>query len=188
MKLRRLIPVVAGSLAMAIALNAHAQNAGDPVRDVQDLVGARGRDGEAQLQRRGYEYRWAEQSVDDVYSYWTQSRTGQCITVRTANGRYVSLVYNGGTADCDRGDPRNAQASAPSDAPSALRDMVGARAGQAEGEVRRRGYTYRRNERISNTAVASFWVEGNSGKCVEIVTSNGRFQNIFYVDWHHCAN
>lgn len=184
MKFRRLIPVVASSLLMAIALNAYAQEVGDPVRDVQDLVGVRGRDGESELEQRGYEYRWAEQSGDAVYSYWTQSGSGQCIIVRTDNGRYTSLVYAGGTTDCDRGDSTSTQSSAP----SALQDLVGARAGQAEGEVQRRGYTYRRNERISDTSVASFWIEGNSGQCVEIVTSDGRFQEILYADWYHCAD
>ncbi|HEY9657285.1 MAG TPA: hypothetical protein V6C65_02390, partial [Allocoleopsis sp.] len=146
MKLRRFIPVVVGALAMAIALNAHAQDAGSPVDGLQDLVGVRGRDGEFQLQQRGYEYRWAEQSGDAVYSYWTESATGECITVRTSDGRYQSLAYTGGTEDCDRGDPRNEQTASP----PALQDMVGARAGQAEGEVQRRGYTYRRNERVSD--------------------------------------
>lgn len=184
MKLGRFIPAVAGSLVVAIALNAYAQEAGSPVRDLQDLVGVRGRDGEAELQQRGYEYRWAEQSGDAVYSYWTQSATGECITVRTADGRYASLAYTGGVEDCDRGDSRSVQTAYP----PALLDMVGARAGQAEGEVQRRGYTYRRNERISDTAVASFWIEGNSGQCVEIVTSDGRFQDIFYAEWYHCAD
>lgn len=183
MKLRRFVSAVVGSLVMAIAVNAYAQDAGSPVRELQDLVGVRGRDGETQLQQRGYEYRWAEQAGDAVFSYWTQSETGECITVRTEDGRYASLAYTGGTTDCDRGDSRSVQAASP----RALQDMVGARAGQAEGEVRRRGYTYRRNERISDTSVASFWIEGNSGQCVEIVTSEGRFQDLFYTEWYHCA-
>ncbi|MBD2450734.1 hypothetical protein H6G76_27125 [Nostoc sp. FACHB-152] len=185
MKLHRLIPVIVSSLIITTALNAHAQNAGDPVRGLQDLVNVRGRDGEAILQKRGYRFRWAEKSNDSTYSYWTQTKTGRCISVRTQQGRYVSLVNTGTTADCDRGDrPRSQNTSNSSSRP--LQDLVGARAGQAEGEVRRRGYTYRHNQRVSNTSVASFWTEGNSGRCIEIVTSNGRYKNIFYVDWHHC--
>ncbi|MDM9584832.1 hypothetical protein [Nostoc sp. GT001] len=185
MKIHRLIPVIVSSVIITIALNAQAQNAGDPVRGLQDLVNVRGRDGESILQKRGYKFRWAEKSDDSTYSFWTQTKTGRCISVRTEQGRYVSLVDTGTTADCDRGDqPRTQKTSNSSSRP--LPDLVGARAGQAEGEVRRRGYTYRHNQRVSKTSVASFWVEGNSGKCVEIVTSNGRYQNIFYVDWHHC--
>ncbi|MFW9257270.1 hypothetical protein [Nostoc sp. CALU 546] len=185
MKINRLIPIVMSSLIITIALNAQAQNAGDPVRGIQDLVNVRGRDGEAILQKRGYRFRWAEKSDDSTYSFWTQTKTGRCISVRTEQGRYVSLVDTGTTADCDRGDKKRPQNTGNSSS-RPLPDLVGARAGQAEREVRQRGYTYRRNEKVSNTSVASFWVEGNSGKCVEIVTSNGRYQNIFYVDWHHC--
>ncbi|MBF2076247.1 MAG: nuclear transport factor 2 family protein [Synechococcales cyanobacterium C42_A2020_086] len=43
-------------------------------------------------------------------------------------------------------------------------------------------------KRISNTSVASFWIEGNTGQCVEIVTSEGRYRDISYVDWHHCKD
>ncbi|WP_017296549.1 hypothetical protein [Nodosilinea nodulosa] len=184
MKLHRVIVGVVSSLIIAATSNAQAQNAGDSVPELNDLVNVRGRDGEVQLQQRGYIYRWAESSDDAVYSYWTQSSTGQCITVRTEQGRYVSLAYTGGSADCDRGDPPTVSNTSP----PALQDMVGARAGQAEAELQRRGYSYRRNERISNAAVASFWIEGNSGQCVEIVTSDGRYKDIYYVNWHHCEN
>jgi hypothetical protein len=63
----------------------------DPI--LQDLVGVRGRDGERILQERGYEFRWADNSSGtSVYSYWTNYNTGQCITVRTEEGRYASIV------------------------------------------------------------------------------------------------
>jgi len=180
MKLVRSIPALFGLSVLAIAPHLLAQT---PVPELQDLVGARGRDGEAYLRQHGYEYRWAEQSDDSAYSYWTESSTGQCITVRTTDGRYASLVTTP-SSDCDRGDPRHLEGSSNS-TPRALADLVGARAGQAEGELERRGYTYQRGEELEN-GVATFWTEGNSGQCVEIITSDGRYQDIFYADWYHC--
>jgi len=180
MRVRRLLPVVVGALVVAIASTTPAQ---DPVPGLQDLVGTRGRDGEALLQQRGYEYRWAEPSGDSAYSYWTQINTGECITVRTTDGRYASVVSTP-TSDCDRGDPRHMEGASNS-TPRALADLVGARAGQAEAELQRRGYTYRSGEQLPN-GIGTFWTEGNSGQCVEIITADGRYEEIFYVEWYHC--
>jgi hypothetical protein len=65
---------------------------GDPVSSLQDLVGARGRDGEDMLRQRGYTWVRTEKSGDDSYAYWRENRNGQCIVVRTANGRYESIA------------------------------------------------------------------------------------------------
>jgi hypothetical protein len=57
--------------------------------------------------------------------------------------------------------------------------MVGARAGQAEGELSRRGYQFSRASN-SNYGQTGFWRENHSGACVSIVTNEGRFQSIVY--------
>ena len=59
---------------------------------VQDLVGARGRDGEGRLEERGF--RWVKtQKIDESsYTFWQHSISGQCLSVRTLNGRYDALV------------------------------------------------------------------------------------------------
>jgi len=59
---------------------------------VQDLVGARGRDGEGRLEERGFVWVKTEKSDDSSYTYWKHKQSGQCISVRTTNGRYASLV------------------------------------------------------------------------------------------------
>jgi hypothetical protein len=64
----------------------------DSVPGLQDLVGARGSSGEQALQDRGYKFVKGEKSGGASYTYWRNTRTGQCIVVRTANGRYESLV------------------------------------------------------------------------------------------------
>jgi hypothetical protein len=44
------------------------------------------------LKQRGYTFVKGEKSGSDSYTYWRQGHKGQCITVRTAEGRYQSLV------------------------------------------------------------------------------------------------
>jgi hypothetical protein len=85
--------------ALLIAMPAVAQ---DPASDLKDLVGARGSSGERVLEERGYQFIKGEKSGGDSYTYWRQVRTGQCVIVRTAQGRYQSLV-KAPDADCEGG-------------------------------------------------------------------------------------
>jgi hypothetical protein len=58
-----------------------------------------------------------------------------------------------------------------------LADLVGARAGQAEGELQRRGYTYATGSTSGNAKYSS-WFNRSSGRCVMIRTEDGRYQSI----------
>jgi len=60
--------------------------------NVQDLVGARGSSGEMALEQRGFEWVKTDKTAESSYAYWKHRQTGQCLTVRTVNGRYASLV------------------------------------------------------------------------------------------------
>lgn len=102
-KILRLIPLAFGLLAFTIATRVNAQT---PVTNLQDLVDARGSSGEAELQNRGYEFIRTEKSEDSAYSYWTENETGKCVTVRTENGRYQSLVY-APSSDCGTASASN---------------------------------------------------------------------------------
>ena len=81
----------------------------DVAPGLQDLLGAKGRDGEYQMERRGYNFIRTEKSGSDAYSYWQESENGQCVVVRTSDGRYASIVYapafdcqSGGSAHDDK--------------------------------------------------------------------------------------
>jgi hypothetical protein len=65
----------------------------DPVKNLQDLVGARGRDGESQLEQRGYSFVRGEKAGDSSFTYWRETHSQRCVTVRTTDGRYQALVY-----------------------------------------------------------------------------------------------
>jgi len=99
--------VVCLGMAVFAAGNGYAQ---DPVPGLQDLVGARGSSGEQALQDRGYTWVRTSKSANDSYTYWRESENGQCIAVRTTDGRYASIVYapafdcQAGVAEAPRGE------------------------------------------------------------------------------------
>ena len=87
-----------GALA-AVFLLAQIAQAQDPAPGLQDLVGAKGSGGEQALQKRGYQLVKGEKSGGASYTNWRHTHTGQCVIVRTADGRYQSLV-KAPDADC----------------------------------------------------------------------------------------
>ncbi|KQS04016.1 hypothetical protein ASG11_06925 [Sphingomonas sp. Leaf357] len=58
-----------------------------------------------------------------------------------------------------------------------LEDMAGARAGQAEGELQRRGYRNVRGEKGDDRSYA-YWWNADRRQCVTIATMNGRYSSI----------
>jgi len=59
---------------------------------VQDIVGARGRDGEGILKKRGFVWK-AINKIDSVsYTFWEHKESKQCIEVQTTDGRYTTIV------------------------------------------------------------------------------------------------
>ncbi len=61
---------------------------------LEDLIGVRASSGERMLEQRGYRWVRTEKTSDSAYSYWQEYENGQCVTVRTHNGRYASIVYS----------------------------------------------------------------------------------------------
>jgi hypothetical protein len=53
------------------------------------------------MQHRGYTHVRTEKSDDSAYSFWKDNRSGQCVQVRTTDGRYASIVS---TPDFDCSD------------------------------------------------------------------------------------
>ncbi len=86
-------------VALVAASGAFAQQ---KVPNLQDLIGARGGDGEYQMQQRGYTYVRTEKTGDSSFTYWRESRSDRCVAVRTTEGRYASIVY-APDSDCGGG-------------------------------------------------------------------------------------
>ena len=108
---------------------------------------------------------------------WLNSRTNQCVEVLANAGR-VSSVVERDLQFCNEnsGYNNNAAQLVPGQTPAALNDFVGSRAGQAEGDLVRRGYVLRKTKGLN-----SYWEETATGGCVSIVTNDGRYQSLVYV-------
>lgn len=74
--------------------------AGTTVSRLKDLIGARAGQAENTIRQRGYRFVKSEPAGDSAYSYWLEGRTNYCVTIRTQQGRYQSIVYAGGSFDC----------------------------------------------------------------------------------------
>lgn len=72
---------------------------GTPVAILGDLVGVRAGQAENTIKQRGFRFLRADPSGDAVYGYWREAKTNNCVIIRTANGRYDSIVY--GTPSCN---------------------------------------------------------------------------------------
>jgi hypothetical protein len=168
---------------MAESSTARSQPAaGTTVSRLRDLVGARAGQAENAIRQRGYRFvRTDSPSGDAVYSYWLEDRTNYCVTIRTEQGRYQSIAYTGGSADCNHsanttGGSTSSRQPTVGTTVAPLRDLVGARAGQAENVIRQRGYRFVK----ADDGGYSYWLEGRTNYCVTIRTDEGRYQSIVY--------
>ncbi len=82
--------VFAGIAAMSVGAGLFAQ---ESVPRLQDLIEVKGRDAEYQMDERGYTWVRTDKSGGDAYSYWREDQSGRCVSVRTSDGRYASIVY-----------------------------------------------------------------------------------------------
>jgi len=166
------------------------QNSG-PV-DVSDLNNSTASYAEQQLRARGFnQTRSIPPSNGFSNSWWLNLRTNQCFQLETANGKVMTL--NPRTSQdlpqfrCNQNDNQdpgynnNVGQPVPGQTPSALNDFVGSKAGQAEGDLVRRGYVLRKTVGLN-----SFWEETATGGCVSIVTGDGRYQSLVYTTPQAC--
>jgi hypothetical protein len=74
--------------------------------------------------------------------------------------------------------------------PPKLKDLVDAKAGQAENALEKRGYTYKKTETWdggSASGKTAYYVENKTGYCVGVATTDGRFSSIVYESSTRCA-
>ena len=168
--------------AMVVSYGPERAYAQEPVPGLSDLVGAKAGQAENTVKERGYTWVKTDKQAAGIYSYWTEKGTGKCVTIRTADGRYQSIVYSP-KFDCENNAPSKsaAQTKKPQagDTVPALSDLVGAKAGQAEDTVKQRGYKWVKTDKQAAGSY-SYWTEKGTGECVTIRTADGRYQSIVY--------
>ncbi|MCQ8119559.1 hypothetical protein [Methylomonas rosea] len=170
---------------------------------VYDLKNKNVYQAESELRDRGY----SEYGREGSHSWWFNEQKKECYEFEEENNK-VHKIHLKSTKDCenapgnhysrhhDHGDTynnnydnnqryNNGNNSHFGQTPSSLSDMVGARAGQAEGELSRRGYQFARAS-TSGYGQTDFWRENHSGSCVSIVTNDGRYQSIVYTAADAC--
>lgn len=73
----------------------------EKVPGLHDLVGAKGADGEVQLEKRGYSFMQMRQDEQVNDMFWREERSKRCVRVKVDNGRYTALLYTK-DADCHK--------------------------------------------------------------------------------------
>ena len=165
---------------VSAAPSSSRDNFGQTPPTLADLVGARAGQAEAAVMQRGYEMRGGSKSADSSYTNWEELSSGECVTIQTKDGRYESIIY-GSKLDCESSSDATAGGSDDQfgQTPPALADLVGARAGQAEGALMQRGYEMRGGSKSEDSSYTN-WEEMDTGECVTIRTKEGRYESIIY--------
>ncbi len=71
----------------------HGDPTGQTPRALADLVGAKAGQAEAAVRDRGYIPAGGSKSGGSSYSNWREASSGRCVTIRTEQGRYQSIIY-----------------------------------------------------------------------------------------------
>lgn len=179
----------AAAIAIGVAANEASKHSsgtqtghsGSGAAGLQDLVGAKGSSGESALESRGYTYASGSKSGGSSYTNW--SKGSHCVTVKTLNGRYASIV-DAPMADCETGTSQGAShAKHSGSGAAALQDLVGARASSGEAELESRGYEFISTEKGGGSAYST-WLKGSH--CVTTRTVDGRYRSIVDVTMADC--
>jgi hypothetical protein len=177
----------AAVIAAGIAINEASKEGGEShshsdapgAAGLQDLVGARASGGEAELESRGY--RSALSFKDGHNSFVNWRKGSHCVSVRTANGHFDSIV-DVGTEDC--GDASHQGGSHQGGAGAAgLQDLVGGRASTGESEFEKRGYDFISTSKGGDSAYTT-WRKGSH--CVTARTVDGHYKSIVDVTMADC--
>ena len=102
-----------------------------------------------------------------------RTRSGNAEEFKWEGGKKVIVTFGSAHSAHQQGSSNyRAGETAPD-----LADLVGAKAGQAEGDLERRGYSYAKGSTSGNAKYSS-WYNRSTGRCVMIRTEEGRYQSI----------
>jgi hypothetical protein len=105
------------------------------------------------------------------------------VLIGTVVGGLIGALIGGSSNNSS--SSKNTPSNLYGQTPRNLQDLVGAKAGQAEGQLKSRGYSYR-NTQEWDGGKTSYYVENNTGYCVEVGTVEGRYSTIVYNSSDRC--
>lgn len=80
-------------MCLTVSYNVQSVYAQETVPGLSDLVGAKAGQAESTVEQRGYKWVKTDEEGNSKYSYWRESGSNRCVTIRTEDGRYQSIVY-----------------------------------------------------------------------------------------------
>ena len=171
------VAAVAAAVAISEASKeggeSHSGSGASGAASLQDLVGARASSGESEFEKRGYSYISTSKGGDSAYTTWRKG--SHCVTARTVDGHYKSIV-DVTMADCNSdGQAGGSQSASGGSGAAELKDLVGARAAGGESELQRRGY---------DSVAGNKWSNGTH--CVTVRTNNGHYASIVDTPMSKC--
>ena len=151
--------------------------------NLQDLVDVKARDGERELESRGYRLTNTSKSDDRIYGQWWNARSGKCVTVATQEGRYASITDTM-PADCGKGGDGGSGSGATGGRESVkFDDLVGARASSGESELEARGFRNVDGFK-SGTTSYTIWYNRRTRQCLQVATAEGRYDSVTDIQEH----
>lgn len=144
-----------------------SESAPGTVPGLSDLVGAKAGQAESLVEQRGYKYVKTDKSGGMSFSYWRESGSNKCVSIKTEDGRYQAIVYTP-DFDCQNAAAAETKASSAERAGQGQFDATGnVPCAQAKGQP---------------MGQCPFGVarEGNGTATVSITMPDGRKRAIFF--------
>ncbi|MGH7891070.1 MAG: hypothetical protein ACREN0_02220, partial [Thermodesulfobacteriota bacterium] len=80
-------------MCITVSFSVQSVYAQEAVAGLSDLVGAKAGQAENTVKERGYTWVKTDKQGGSSYSYWRESGSNKCVSIRTEDGRYQSIVY-----------------------------------------------------------------------------------------------
>jgi len=141
---------------------------GGKVRNLQDLIGEKGRNVEVEMANRDYDFINTTKSRGDAYENWWHSLSKKCVTLRFSNGYLKSAIY-APDYDCKK--------SGNSAGGTGLHRIVNQKASYADKELERMGYHYINSKSSGRTDYANWW-NNSKRKCITVRLENGIVRSV----------
>lgn len=145
------------------------QDVGGGHASLNDLVGMRAAYLDSEMSGHGYRNVGGSQGGGAARTTWWNAQQRHCVMAVTRNGR-VDEIQSVSTSSC-----RDAGAS--SGGQGSLSDLRGMQARNLDSEMQSRGYVWKGGYQDAGAAHA-MWYNPRSRHCVNVVTRNGRVDNI----------